>query len=84
MAMNVDPSRRIQHLEPKQRVLIKTGTFRGLQGEVRMFTSSGSDDEPSTEAHVNVKLPLAAMSSWGCRTAPVSFTNPTVDDLEIL
>jgi hypothetical protein len=80
--MSTDPSRYIRDLEPGQRVLIKTGTFRGMEGEVTRFQRGGSELEPATEVRVNVRLPAAARPPWGCGIAPILFTNPTADDLE--
>jgi hypothetical protein len=82
--MSADPSRHVLDLVPGQRVLIKTGTFGGLQGVVTEFRRGGNASEPTTEVSVNVKLPAAARPPWGCGMAPVLFTNPTVDDLERL
>jgi hypothetical protein len=80
--MSTDPSRYIRDLEPGQRVLIKTGTFRGMQGVATKFQSGGDDLQLPTELRVNVSLPATARSPWGCRICPVLFTSPTVDDLE--
>jgi hypothetical protein len=80
--MSTDPSRYIRDLEPGQRVLIKTGTFRGMQGVVTKFQRGGDEPEPTTEVRVNVRLPATARPPWGCGIAPVLFTSPTVDDFE--
>ena len=80
--MSTDPSRYIRDLEPGQRVLIKTGTFEGMQGWVTQFQRGGDEPEPTTAVRINVSLPAAARPPWGCGIAPVLFTNPTVDDLE--
>jgi hypothetical protein len=72
--MDIDPANYVPHLELGQRVLIKTGTFKAMQGRVTMFTRVGSEPGATTTVHVNVRV--------RGRTAPVEFINPTVDDLE--
>jgi transcription antitermination factor NusG len=71
-AMSADPSRVVRDLEPGQRVLIKTGSFAGLQGVVTESRTGGA--EPTTVVRIDVKA--------RGRTAPVEFTDPTVDELD--
>jgi transcription antitermination factor NusG len=67
--MSTEPS----DLEPGQRLLIKTGAFRGMQGVVTNFRTGG--DLPTV---VRMELTIRG------RPVPVEFTNPTVDELECI
>jgi transcription antitermination factor NusG len=66
--MSIDPSR---DLERGQRVLIKTGTFGGMEGLVTHFRTGG---ELPTVVRIELRI--------HGRPVPVEFTNPTVDELE--
>jgi transcription antitermination factor NusG len=61
----------IDDLQPGQRVLVKKGTFAGMQGVVTAFRAGG---ERPTKANIELTI-------YG-RPVPVHFTNPTVDELE--
>jgi transcription antitermination factor NusG len=82
--MGTDRTRYVPDMEPGQRVLVKAGTFQGMQGVVTAFKRNGSEPESITEVRVNVTLPAAAWPVGSCGIAPVLFTNPTVGDLECL
>ncbi len=69
--MSTDPFRYIWDLEPRQRVLIKTGPFGGMQGVVTNFRKGG---ELPTVARIELRI--------HGRPVPVEFINPTVGELE--
>jgi hypothetical protein len=54
--MSTDPSRYVRDLEPGQRVLIKMGTFGGMQGVVTESRRAGDEREPTIEVRVELRI----------------------------
>jgi transcription antitermination factor NusG len=74
--MDTGPTRNVPDLEAGQKVIIKTGTFAGMQGLVTKFQRGGNEPEATTEVRVDVRV--------HGRIAPVLFTNPTMGELELI